>query len=146
MREICTSGSMSGEWKRSMAGLVRHRQPKGPETDRPRLNHRATPRLYFPAAALGWTHRQRRRFFWRREDPTRLHSMLAGPVTLERWAIATAVLTAFREMCELRPIHISIFPAGQLGCLRVIRVRPTVEAKPWDTSGKDARTNRTRAP
>jgi hypothetical protein len=29
--------------------------------------------------------------------------MLAGPVTLEMRGIATAVLTTFREMCELRP-------------------------------------------
>ena len=40
------SGSMSGRWKRGMAWLVRHRQPKGPATDRPRLLYRATSRLY----------------------------------------------------------------------------------------------------
>ncbi len=47
MRAIRKSGSMSGKWKRSTAGLVRHRQTKAPETDRPRLNQRATSRLYF---------------------------------------------------------------------------------------------------
>ena len=46
MRENRPSGSMSGVWKRSTVGLVRHRQTKGPATDRPNLNHRATPRLY----------------------------------------------------------------------------------------------------
>ena len=46
MREIRPSGSMSGRWKRSMDGLLRHRQTKGPATDRPHLNHRATSRLY----------------------------------------------------------------------------------------------------
>jgi nitrate/TMAO reductase-like tetraheme cytochrome c subunit len=45
------SGSTSGMWKRSMAGIVRHRQTKGPDTDRPSLNHRATSRLYAPVSA-----------------------------------------------------------------------------------------------
>jgi hypothetical protein len=35
---------------------------------------------------------------WRREDPARLHGMLAGPVTPAMRGIATVVLTAFREI------------------------------------------------
>jgi hypothetical protein len=46
VREIRTHGSMSGRWKRSMVKLVRHRRPKGSETDRLHLSHRATSRLY----------------------------------------------------------------------------------------------------
>ena len=48
MREMCMSGSTSGMWKRGMDWIVRHRQTKEPDTDRPNLNHRATSRLYKP--------------------------------------------------------------------------------------------------
>src|SRR5208282_1493069 len=56
MREIRLSGSTSGMWKRSMVRLVRHRQTKGPATDRPLLHHRATSRLYDWIMALTETH------------------------------------------------------------------------------------------
>ena len=46
MREARLSGSTSGMWKRSMVRIMRHRLTKGPETDRPSPNHRATSRLY----------------------------------------------------------------------------------------------------
>jgi hypothetical protein len=39
-------GSTGGVWKRGKAGIMRHRQTKGPGTDRLDLNHRATSRLY----------------------------------------------------------------------------------------------------
>src|ERR1039457_910939 len=40
------SGSMSGMWKRGTVWIMRHRQTKGPDTDRPDLNNRVTSRLY----------------------------------------------------------------------------------------------------
>jgi hypothetical protein len=46
MRENRPSGLKRGVWKRSTGQLLRHRQPKGPATDKQPLNHRATPRLH----------------------------------------------------------------------------------------------------
>jgi len=46
MRENRLSGLASGAWKRGTESLLRHRQTKGPETDKTLLNYRATPRLY----------------------------------------------------------------------------------------------------
>jgi hypothetical protein len=53
MREILTSGSMSGMWKRSTVRIMRHRQTKEPEIDRPDRTHRATSRLYRILALVG---------------------------------------------------------------------------------------------
>jgi hypothetical protein len=41
------SGSMSGMWRRGTVWIMRHRQTKGPDTDRPDLNNRVTSRLYW---------------------------------------------------------------------------------------------------
>ena len=56
VREIRPLGSMSGVWKRGRVRLLRHRQTKGPETDRPSLHYRATSRLYLrrPPGALAF--------------------------------------------------------------------------------------------
>jgi hypothetical protein len=58
MREMRLSGSTSGVWKRGMMGIMRHRQTKGPGTDRPRLIHRVTPRLYTVTSELITTHQR----------------------------------------------------------------------------------------
>jgi hypothetical protein len=58
----------------------------------------------FPAAALGWPHRQRRRFSGAERIGHDFTVMLACPVPLENCGIATAVLTAFCEICELCPL------------------------------------------
>jgi glutathionyl-hydroquinone reductase len=53
MRETRTSGSTSGEWKRSTVGYSGTGIRKGRQHARPHLTYRATPRLYFyfPSAA-----------------------------------------------------------------------------------------------
>jgi len=47
MREIRTSGSMSGEWNQSTVGYSGTGNRKGRPHARPHLNHCATPRLYY---------------------------------------------------------------------------------------------------
>ena len=66
-----TSGSMSGMWKRSTARIMRHRQTKGPETDRPSLHHRATSRLH---TGIPWTRPQPAG-----QPPYDLKFMMTGP-------------------------------------------------------------------
>jgi len=56
MRENRLSGLTSGAWKRGMESLLRHRQTKGPETDKTLLNYRATPRLYILGVEAGGPH------------------------------------------------------------------------------------------
>ena len=48
MQEICTSGLMSGGWKRSTAEILWHRRETRRQTENTNigLNHRATSRLY----------------------------------------------------------------------------------------------------
>ena len=42
----CYSPQTGRAYLGTVPSLVRHRQTKGPETDRPHLNHRVTPRLH----------------------------------------------------------------------------------------------------
>ena len=58
MRENRLSGLTSGAWKRGMESLLRHRQTKGPETDKTLLNYRATPRLYTLGGGKGDVRRE----------------------------------------------------------------------------------------
>jgi hypothetical protein len=48
------SGSMSGMWRRGTVWIMRHRQTKGPDTDRPDLNNRVTSRLYSRSFGSGY--------------------------------------------------------------------------------------------
>src|SRR5512135_444831 len=92
---------MSGMWKRSTAKLLRHRQPKGPATDRPSLNHRVTPRLYFL------------------EGDERFHRGSAGPmVARESRALPPNPQVTARpgqrtgEPQPSQPVHLSAGPLG----------------------------------
>jgi len=52
MRQIRTSGSTSGEWKRSTVGYSGTGNRKGRPTRMANLPHRATPRLYYSGLAF----------------------------------------------------------------------------------------------
>src|ERR1035438_5446986 len=92
------SGSMSGMWKRGTVWIMRHRQTKGPDTDRPDLNNRATSRLYsLPGLVSGrvasveyrnhpWLSLKPRKFVERSMDRTTHHST----TVFARWQAAGA--------------------------------------------------------
>jgi hypothetical protein len=69
------SSSTSGMWKRGMAWIMRHRQTKGPETDRPNLNHRATASA---ASSMCWPDVQTRMSMNARPTQTHLPMFPAG--------------------------------------------------------------------
>ena len=84
MREIRTSGSMSGEWKRGMVGYSGTGRRKGRQHARPHLNHRATPRLYSPPSVLfKWAPKTRSRSQPRpprHEQPSGIRFPRCGPL------------------------------------------------------------------
>ena len=76
MRQIRMSGSMSGEWNRSMVGYSGTGTRKSRQHARPHLNHRATPRLYFVtlwvSGALLRCHDRHTPLFHNAHDVTRI--------------------------------------------------------------------------
>ena len=113
VREIRTPGSMSGIWKRGTVRLVRHRQTKGPGTDRPSLNYRARSRLY----------RSLRRVRWRATPFVSGCYAAPGGTMAENTKVAKTPLPDGR--CE----HVR---SAKLGLIRLApSPTPRTASKPW---------------